>query len=109
MADDAPWREVEGGLRVALRLTPKAAHDRIEGTSVLADGRTVLLARVRAIPEKGAANTALEKLLAKSLKIPARDVSVEAGHTARLKTVLLRGDARALSNALQALASPPKG
>ncbi|MEI2386668.1 DUF167 family protein [Breoghania sp. JC706] len=109
MSADAPWRAVEGGVDVSVRLTPKAANDRIDGMSALSDGRAVLLARVRAVPEKGAANKALEKLLAKALKLPGRDVSVTAGHTARLKTVHLAGEPGDLVSALQALAKPAGG
>ena len=107
--DAVPWRVVEGGVELSLRLTPKAATDRIDGVNALSDGRAVLLARVRAVPEKGAANKALEKLLAKAMKLPARDVSVTAGHTARLKTVRVRGEEADLVAALQALAKPPEG
>lgn len=108
MTSDRPWSTVDGGLRLALRLTPKAANDRVDGIGQLSDGRSVLLARVRAVPEKGAANKALEKLLAKALGLPARDVSVETGHTARLKTVFIAGEPENLARSLEALAPPAK-
>ena len=57
-----------------------------------ADGRSHLKARVRAVPENGAANTALERLVAKALGVPASTVSVVAGGTARLKTLRVAGD-----------------
>ena len=46
-------------LRLEVRLTPRASCDLIEGEKLLSDGRRVLAARVRAVPEKGAANEAL--------------------------------------------------
>ena len=79
-------------LVVAVRLTPKAALDRIDGTTTLADGRTVLQVRVRAAPEKGKANAALEVLLAKALGVPKSAVSVIAGGTSRLKSVQVAGN-----------------
>lgn len=84
-----------------MRLTPRAASDAIDGIKTLSDGKTVLAARVRAVPEKGAANKALEKLLAKRFSISAGSVTVTAGHTARLKTVSLTGPA----DRLEALAN----
>ncbi|MDJ0930616.1 DUF167 family protein [Breoghania sp.] len=110
MSDAVPWRAVEGGVKLSLRLTPKAGRDGIDGIGELSDGRSVLLVRVRAVPKKGAANKALlEKMLAKALKAPERDVSVEAGHTARIKTVLLTGDKAELCHALEALTQPGAG
>lgn len=47
----------------------------------------VLAARVRAIPENGAANAALEALLAGELGCAGGLVKVVAGATSRLKTI----------------------
>ena len=76
-----------------VRLTPNGSRDAIEGGQLLADGTSCLKCRVRAVPEKGAANAALEKLVARTLRIPKRQVSVISGHTARLKTVRISGGA----------------
>ena len=86
-----------------VRLTPKAAVDRLEGLEATADGRSHVKARVRAVPEKGAANAALEKLVAKALAVPASSVSVSAGGTARLKVLRIGGDPAALAEAIDAL------
>lgn len=77
----------DGGVRLRVRLTPNAASDRIDGLETAADGRSHLKCRVRAVPEKGAANAALEKLLARALRAPKSAVSVIGGATARMKTV----------------------
>ncbi|RUW33898.1 DUF167 family protein, partial [Mesorhizobium sp. M1E.F.Ca.ET.041.01.1.1] len=82
----APFRPRDDGIDLFVRLTPKAALDRIEGVETAADGRSHLKARVRAVPEDGAANAALERMMAKALRVPASAVSVVAGGTARLKT-----------------------
>jgi hypothetical protein len=91
------------GLDLFVRLTPKAAVDRLEGLEVTADGRGHLKARVRAVPEKGAANTALEKLVARALGLPASSVSVNAGGTSRLKVLRIGGDPVLLEKAVSAL------
>jgi len=62
-----------------VRLTPRASADRIDGWSQDADGRPLLIARVRAAPVDGAANTALEHLLAEALGRPRSSVSVARG------------------------------
>jgi uncharacterized protein YggU (UPF0235/DUF167 family) len=75
------------GTLVFLRLTPRGGRDALEGVETLADGRAVLTARVRAVPEDGRANAAIEKLLAQKLGLPARAIRVVAGATSRLKTI----------------------
>lgn len=60
-----PFRPRNDGIDLFVRLTPKAAMDRVEGIEISADGRSHLKARVRAVPENGAANQALERLVAR--------------------------------------------
>lgn len=98
-----PFRLRDGGVDLFVRLTPKAALDRLEGVETSADGRSHLKARVRAVPENGAANAALQKLLAKALGVPASAVSVVAGGTSRLKTLRISGEPRALAESIDAL------
>lgn len=97
------WRASSGGIDLFVRLTPKGGADRIEGVEIGADGRGHLKARVRAVPEKGAANKALEKLVAGWLGVPAGTVSVVAGATSRLKTVRVEGETAALGAAVERL------
>ncbi len=101
MAEACPWSPAPGGLRLTVRLTPKSSRDALESPEILSDGRAVLKARVRAVPEDGKANEALLRLVAKSLGVPARDVSLEAGAASRLKVLHIGGDAAALANALE--------
>lgn len=98
------FRPRADGLDLFVRLTPKSSVDKVEGLETTADGRSHLKARVRAIPEKGAANTALEKLIAKTLDVPASTVTVSAGGTARLKTLRITGDPVVLAQAVEAFA-----
>lgn len=96
-------RVSENGVAVFVRLTPKSSRDALEGSITTADGQTHLKARVRAVPEDGKANRALEKLLAKKMGVAARDVSVTAGATSRLKTLQVAGDPHGLAEKLRAL------
>jgi uncharacterized protein YggU (UPF0235/DUF167 family) len=99
----APFRPRSDGIDLFVRLTPKSAADMLEGIGVAADGTRHLKARVRAVPEKGAANAALEKLVAKTLGVPVSTVSVLAGGTSRLKTVRIAGDPASLVEAAKGL------
>ena len=94
------------GVVLAVRLTPKAARDVVDGPGETADGKSHLKVRVRAVPEKGKANKALEALLAGWLGVPASTVSVIAGGTARLKTVMVSGDADNLARIVAEKANP---
>lgn len=91
-ASPAAWRAGAGHVVLAVRLTPKGGRDSVEGVAALADGRAVLAVKVRAVPDKGAANRALTELIAQTLRVPKSTVSVVAGQTARLKQVRVNGN-----------------
>jgi uncharacterized protein len=97
------WSARKDGLALRVRLTPKSSRDIIEGLDHLADGRAVLKVCVRALPEAGAANQALIKLVAKALVLPASAIAIESGAAARLKSLRLAGDAASLEARLSAL------
>ena len=65
-----PWRYSTQGISVALRVTPRGGRDDIDGLETLANGRTVVKVRVRAIADGGEANRAVTELLAKALGVP---------------------------------------
>ena len=96
------WRLVPGGAELRVRAQPNASKDAIEGQGEDASGQTYLKVRVRAVSEKGKANAAIEKLLAKALKVPGSAVSVEKGETQRIKTVRISADG-SIGAAIQAL------
>ncbi len=98
-----PWNATASGLSVTIRLTPKGGRDALDGIETLADGRSVLKARVRAAPTEGEANAALVALLAKTLDVPRRTVTLAAGDTARIKRIVIEGDGAALAARLQHL------
>jgi uncharacterized protein (TIGR00251 family) len=90
--------EVEGGVRISVRVTPRAGRNALDGER---DGR--LLVRVTAAPEDGKANAAVCKLLAKRLGIGKSRVSVVFGETARAKVIEAEGVS--LEGAADALAA----
>ena len=100
-----PWRYSTGGISVALRVTPRGGRDDIDGIETLADGRSVVKVRVRAIAEGGEANRAVTELLAKALHVPKAKVRLLSGATSRLKQIAVDGDPKSLGEALRALTS----
>ena len=95
-----PLIPVEGGVRLSVKLTPKASRNKIETVVADADGSARLKISVTAVPEDGKANAALIALLAKSWKIAKSAIAITAGTTDRRKTLFIRGDALELSRHL---------
>lgn len=77
--------------RLAIKLTPGASVERIDGWDVDTDGRPVLKVRVRARPVEGEANAALLKLLARTLGVAKSAVSLDRGGQSRLKMIRVEG------------------
>jgi uncharacterized protein (TIGR00251 family) len=100
-----PWRYSTAGVSIALRVTPRGGRDDIDGIETLADGRSVLKVRVRAIADGGEANRAVLTLLAKSLRVPKASVRLLSGATSRLKQIAVDGDPSRLGEALRQIAS----
>jgi uncharacterized protein len=98
-----PWCVSAQGLSVALRVTPRGGRDGIDGVERLADGRSVLKVRVRAIAEGGEANRAVTALIAKALQLPKSKVRLLSGVTSRLKQIAVEGDGAELGAALRRL------
>lgn len=85
-----------------MRLTPSGGADRIDGVARDEKGLAYLKARVRAAPENGEANRALEALLAKALGVAKSNVSVVRGGASRIKSVAIEGASAAEVAALLA-------
>jgi uncharacterized protein len=88
-----PFKPVADGVRVAIRLTPKASRNAIAGIADAGQGDAVLKVMVTAVPEAGKANEALIKLLAKEWGVPKSSISLVAGATDRNKILHIAGDA----------------
>jgi uncharacterized protein len=98
-----PWRYSTAGVSVALRVTPRGGRDDIDGLETLANGRTVIKVRVRAIADGGEANRAVTELLAKALGVPKARVRILSGTTSRLKQIAVDGDPAKLGEMLRIL------
>ncbi len=97
MAEEpSPFSIVAEGVRIRVRLTPKASRDRIEGLQPDAEGGCFLKVSVTAVPEGGKANAALVKRLAKEWRLPKTSLTVVSGATDRRKTVLAAGNSEDL-------------
>ncbi|HCK19780.1 MAG TPA: hypothetical protein DHW36_14810 [Thalassospira sp.] len=93
MSDHAPvLRSEPSGVRLFVRLTPKASRNAIGDVMVDANGQEQLKVSVTAVPENGKANLALIKLLAKAAKCPKSSVRIVSGQTDRTKTLLIDGN-----------------
>ena len=86
-----PYSAVPGGVRLAVRLTPRGGRDALDGLGVDAKGRPILQIRLAAAPVEGAANEALIAFLAKLLGLRKKDVVIRSGLAARTKIVELAG------------------
>lgn len=91
---EAAVSEGAGCVRVRVKAQPRAKRDELVGA--LDDGRggVALKVAVRAPPVEGAANEAIESLLASLLHVARSQVSVAKGTSGREKLVEIRGLAR---------------
>jgi uncharacterized protein len=103
---DLPWRASADGVTLTIRLTPKGGRDSLDGVATLSDGKPVLLARVRAAPEDGAANEALIALVAGALDVRRSAVRLITGGKSRVKILAVEGDAPALAERMTEVVSP---
>lgn len=76
---------------LAVRVQPGASADRIEGRGSDDAGRVFVKVRVRARPEDGAANVAVEAVVAKALGLPKSAVRVVTGAKTRIKGLGIEG------------------
>lgn len=100
-----PYKRFEDHLRLAIRLTPNAGRDALEGVEENAEGEAYLRARVTSVPEKGKANKALIALVAKAVRVPKSSVSLVSGETARQKILRIDGDPEDLERKLDDLSA----
>lgn len=86
------YEETETGLKICVRVTPKASANLLRGVEEVLPGQKALKISVTAVPEDGKANKAVIALLSKSLGLPKSSFQVLQGETARLKIILITGD-----------------
>jgi uncharacterized protein len=95
-----PWRVVDGGLRVDVRVSPRASRERIEGFAKRPGGIALKVA-VTAPPADGRANDAVIALLAKAWRLPKSAFEIAAGAAARDKTIRIAGEGAAIARKLE--------
>jgi uncharacterized protein (TIGR00251 family) len=93
----------DGTVVVPLHVQPGARRAAVLGLHAGA-----LKVAVTAPPERGRANDAVLALLAGVLGVPARDLTLVSGHTARAKRVAVRGlEAASVRKSLERVYRPP--
>ena len=97
-----PYAATPGGVRLALRLTPRAPRNGVDGIVTDAEGRPSLKLRLVAPPVEGAANDALIAYLAKTLSLRKADITIRSGETSRVKILHLAGDSSVVLQKLDA-------
>ena len=97
------FQPTDQGVRLFVRVSPKASRDRVEGVERDAAGRARLRIRVTAPPEKGEANQRVIELLAKALGIAKSQMAVRQGAQDRNKSIDIEGDTEQLMAQLKAL------
>jgi uncharacterized protein len=101
-----PFSRAADGLRLAIRLTPKASAERISGIAEDAAGTVALKVAVMAPPEAGKANDALLRLLARQFRLRRSDLTLAQGAADRRKLVHVAGDPAALARQLEEALQP---
>lgn len=96
------WRPVSGGVRVAVKVQPKSRRPGLGGRAPGVDGERLRIGVAEAA-EDGRANRAACQTLARALGVPTSAVSVALGAASRDKTLMVAGDAVALSARLEEL------
>ena len=102
-ADSAPspFSVASDGVRVRLRVHPRARRTAVDGLGAEADGAMAIKVAVTAAPEDGKANAAVIALLAKAWGLPKSAFTVVAGAADRRKIIHLQGDPARLMQALE--------
>ena len=78
--------QVDGGIEIEVIAKPKARREGIDGVH---DG--ALRVAVNAPPDKGKANEALIRVLARFIGVPVSNVSIVSGHGSRRKRIRVMG------------------
>ena len=74
------------GVTLKVQVQVRASRDEVVGPQ-----GTVLRVRITAAPVAGAANRHLLRFLAKKLKVPRNQMIIQAGETARVKSIGIQG------------------
>ncbi len=103
MAPPDFFTDTDTGIRLLIRATPGAAKNEITGVWRGVDDEHRLAIKITAPPDKGKANAAIIKLLAKATGLAKSSFTITAGETARLKTINVSGESKILTSLFKTL------
>lgn len=103
MSEPSPVIRREGGIDLAVRVTPKAGRAVVGGVATDAAGAAWLVVKVTAPADAGRANAAMASLLAKALGVAPSAMTIRPGATARWKRVAIVGDPDAFARRVMVL------
>ena len=95
------WQTTATGLRLTVRVSPRASRDCIERVVGLTAGEALKVA-VSVAPQDGKANAAVCRLLARFFRTAKSNVTVASGASSRLKQIDVAGDGASLAAVLDA-------
>jgi len=98
----SPFSPAPDGVRVRIRVTPRARRAGVLGVRAGADGRPLLAVAVTEAPEGGCANEAVVALLARAWRLPKSTLAMTSGASGRSKTIHIAGEGAGLMASLQA-------
>ena len=78
-------KQTSEGVLIFVKVTPRSGFDKVEKI----EGE-YLKVRLKAIPDKGSANSDLPKVLGDFFNVPPTSIEIISGHTSRLKKVMIR-------------------
>jgi uncharacterized protein len=91
------------GVRLAIKVTPRAGKAGVTGVEVDARGQHHLAVRLTEAPDGGKANAALIKFLARRWRLPPSALRLVSGASTRRKVLHVRGPAERLIERLEAI------
>lgn len=100
-------RPVEGGIELAVRVTPKAGSSAVAGMIRDGAGAAWLAVKVAEPAEGGRANQAAIRLLARGCDVPPSSITLVSGAGARWKRLVVAGDPARLGSRIAGLAREP--
>lgn len=100
------YEKTTDGIKLFVKVAPKASATQIRGVETLSSGQDVLKVFVTVVPEDGKANKAVITLLSKSLKIAKSHFTILQGETSRLKTFLITGPEMDIISKIESILNP---
>ena len=104
---EAHLRQIDEGVELAVRVTPKAGRNVVAGVHLDAAGASWLVVKVSDAAEAGRANDAAIRLLARRCGVAPSAVRLVSGAASRWKRLIVTGDPVQLARSVAAAAQEP--